>query len=121
MGNNKHGGYRKGAGRPLKQSTLYAQQFRDMLAERIIKRVDVYITALESLALGHKVLRQNERGEDEVVYLISPNVRALQTITDRAFGRPEQSIIQDDYIEVDFLANLPASVKKYEPKLNSHN
>ncbi len=120
MDNKKHGGYRKGAGRPPKQSTLYAQQFRDVLAEQVCKKVDEYIAAWEALALGHKVLITSESGE-EIVYLKSPNVRALQTITDRAFGRPEQFVTYESDIEVDLLANIPSSVKKYEPKLISRN
>ncbi|MDO8490367.1 MAG: hypothetical protein Q7S47_03045 [bacterium] len=111
----KRGGARNGAGRPLKQSTLYAQQFRDALAAHIDKKKDEYIAAWEALALGYKVLTRNERGEDEIAYLKPPDVRALQTITDRAFGRPDQPIQHEADIEIDL--SIPDVAKNYRPKL----
>src|SRR3990167_264521 len=78
-------------GRPKKESTIIAQEFRTALAKRIAAKADKYYDAIEDLALGHFVEITTADGTVKV-YKKSPDPKSLQIVTDRGFGRAQQSI-----------------------------
>lgn len=116
--NPKARDFGKLGGRPIGEARIASAKFRDELAIHVQSKAKEYLEAIEALALGHKVFVDGEEGE-EVVYHKSPDVRAWQAITDRAFGKPDQSIEHKGEMEIDFRTKIPSSAKKYGPKVRT--
>jgi len=67
----------KKGGRPKKTSTIYAQKFRDELAQMIMDDVGAFVNALKPKAL-------------------EGDVPAFKELMDRAFGKPKQPLTGGD-------------------------
>ena len=88
---DNRGGAREGAGRPKSSATVAAQEFREVLAAEIKKDADQWISAIKDLALGHFSQVKTKDGEVKV-YKTAPDPAAWQKATDRAFGKPQESV-----------------------------
>lgn len=114
------GGKREGAGRKKSQATLRAQLFREALSKEIGKDAKEWIAAIRDLALGHYIEVVGKDGKTQRVYKKSPDARAWEKATDRAFGKATQPLSNDPDDPISIAHTISKEAKDLLKELTKH-
>ena len=89
--------------KPRAPHTILSSQARAYVVDQISARVQPMLDAKFALALGHKVIRQTDEGDEEI-YMKSPDANSLRYLFDQLIGRPRETleITESRDIVIDF-------------------